>query len=168
MLLPCLLCTSTTAFTATRRPGRGPAAIGRRCVASLDRVEVQESRRWVEEFVIGLNMCPWAKPAQPRTRFVYSDAGIDTLYAALQAEIDHLIDGTDDTETTLVVCPNAGDYSVFQSFLAASESLMTMQVRRTSRHTPVWTEAWGTHPSCELSSPRRLVVHASAQAARDA
>ena len=94
-------------------------------------MEVQECRRWVERFVIGLNMCPWAKPAKARTRYVYTDAGVDTLYAALQPEFARLSEDADGTETTLLVCPNApADYSTFQRFLAGCESLMTMQARQ--------------------------------------
>nr|HQD84238.1 DUF1415 family protein [Quisquiliibacterium sp.] len=54
---------------------------------------VAQTRRWLERAVIGLNLCPFAKPAHlhGRIRFAVSDAVTeDELLADLEAELTRL------------------------------------------------------------------------------
>ena len=90
--------------------------------------EVQESQRWVERVVMGLNLCPWARPVKASIRYVHTDADALGLYdAALKPELD-LMAADSTVETTVVIAPNApSDYVSFERFLAGVETLMMMQ-----------------------------------------
>ena len=51
--------------------------------------EVQESQAWVERVVMGLNLCPFARPVKASIRYVHTDADALGLYdAALKPELD--------------------------------------------------------------------------------
>ena len=90
--------------------------------------EVQESQAWVERVVMGLNLCPFARPVKASIRYVHTDADALGLYdAALKPELD-LMAADSSVETTIVVAPNApGDFASFERFLAGVETLMMMQ-----------------------------------------
>ncbi|THF61463.1 DUF1415 domain-containing protein [Pseudothauera nasutitermitis] len=81
----------------------------------------QQTRRWLEDVVIGLNLCPFA--AEPnrhgRIRIAVTEAADEeSLLAALQEELS-LLDSLEEseTETTLVAAPfvldNFDDYNQF-------------------------------------------------------
>ena len=79
---------------------------------------ITKTKTWVEKVVIGLNLCPFAKPvfAKNQIKFVFSEAkDTQTLTADLAKELIFLtgIEG-DDTETTILVHPfvlkDFGDY----------------------------------------------------------
>jgi uncharacterized protein len=76
-----------------------------------------ETQRWVEKFVIGLNICPFAgiPASQGRVRYALSEAkDIDVLYQDLLKEMAYLIERSpDEVETTVLVHP-----SVLQDFMA--------------------------------------------------
>lgn len=76
-------------------------------------------RRWVDTFVIGMNLCPFAKPEvlNERVRFVVTPAATEAeLIQALHAEVLRLEDDSA-IETTLLihphVCRNFEDYNQF-------------------------------------------------------
>ena len=65
-------------------------------------------RRWVEDLVVALNLCPFAKHelASNRIRFVVSEAKTDKqLLTALTAELTLLSDNAA-VETTLLIHPD--------------------------------------------------------------
>lgn len=71
---------------------------------------LQQTQHWVEKIVIGLNLCPFAKPvfAKNQIKFVLSEATtLEALTNDLLVELDFLtgIEG-DDTETTIIVHPH--------------------------------------------------------------
>lgn len=85
-------------------------------------VALGATRRWVETVVIGLSLCPWARPVMDREalRFVYSGAAdADRLLASVRCELDVLGEALsgrmlaevgDDVaapETTIIVAPDA-------------------------------------------------------------
>lgn len=114
-----------------RPQGRGRRRATRaRAVVRMEEVcvEVQESQAWVERVVMGLNLCPWARPVKASIRYVHTDADALGLYdAALKPELD-LMAADSSVETTVVVAPNApSDYASFERFLAGVETLMMMQ-----------------------------------------
>jgi uncharacterized protein len=81
-----------------------------------------DTQRWLERMVIGLNLCPFAKPvvAQNRLRLVVSEAkNLDAFLDDLDAELDRLAQTqAQELETTLLV--HAGlfpDFFVFNDFL---------------------------------------------------
>ena len=88
----------------------------------LSRAEVErKTLEWVKDFVVGLNLCPFARPllASDALRVTVCEATEDEVVAgALLNEIE-LIQKTSEAEiaTTLVVFPNAlhrfDDYLVF-------------------------------------------------------
>lgn len=84
--------------------------------------EVVESKAWVERFVIGLNLCPFAGAvaAQSRIRYVSSDAqDIDVLYQDLLQELAFLIEADPrEVETTVLVHPKVlQDFDAYLDFL---------------------------------------------------
>ena len=84
---------------------------------------------WVEQAVIGLNLCPFAKSVQVKglVRYVYSAATDATaLRADLQRELRHLADvPIAEVETTLLVHPRVlGDFLDFNDFLDEADALL--------------------------------------------
>jgi hypothetical protein len=87
----------------------------------------QATRQWLEEVVIGLNLCPFARKelVNHRVRFVVSAADSeDDLLMDLQAEL-RFLEEHPETETTLLVHPHAlADFDVYNDFLAAADGLL--------------------------------------------
>jgi hypothetical protein len=97
-----------------------PAAQG----APLD-----DTRHWLEQAVIGLNLCPFAKAvhAKEQIRWVLSEARTPTaLLAELVAELRLLAAADPDTlDTTLVVHPQVlQDFHDFNDFLGVAEEAL--------------------------------------------
>ena len=91
---------------------------------------LRATRAWVEQAVIGLNLCPFAKAVQVKglVRYVCSDArGSDALLDALREELLHLRDTPiGQTETTLLVHPWVlGDFLDYNEFLDDAEALLS-------------------------------------------
>lgn len=85
------------------------------------------TRAWVEQAVIGLNLCPFAKAPQVKgqVRYVLSEAtDRDTLLDDLVAELRHLAaTPIDVTETTLLVHPQVlQDFFDYNAFLDEAEA----------------------------------------------
>ncbi len=90
---------------------------------------VAQTRRWLERAVIGLNLCPFAKPAHlhGRIRFAVSDAVTeDELLADLEAELTRLQSADpQQVETTLLIHPHVlQDFLAFNDFLDPAEALL--------------------------------------------
>jgi hypothetical protein len=87
------------------------------------------TRAWVEQAVIGLNLCPFAKAVQAKNliRYVCSDAR-DTaaLREALRQELQRLADTPiEQLETTLLVHPQVlGDFLDYNDFLDEADALL--------------------------------------------
>ena len=89
----------------------------------------RKTLRWIEDFVVGLNLCPFARP------FLASDALRVTVYEAtddksvteaLLAEME-LIQKASESEvaTTLVVFPNAlQEFDTYLAFLDGAQQLL--------------------------------------------
>ena len=90
-------------------------------------------RRWVEELVIGLNLCPFAKRelVKQRVRFALSPA---TTEAALLDDLAHEIERLDTTpaiETTLLIHPGVlSDFFEYTQFLQRADRLLGQLKRR--------------------------------------
>ena len=80
------------------------------------------TRLWLEQAVIGLNLCPFAKAAhiKQQIRYVVSDATTpQQLHAILLSEIEYLLAADPEkVETTLLIHPQ-----VLQDFLDFNDSL---------------------------------------------
>lgn len=86
---------------------------------------VKEVRRWLETFVIELNLCPFAKREliEDSVKFVVSDASTEEqLLADLLQELSHLQEDSE-IETTLLVHPHVlqafDDYNQFLDLVDA-------------------------------------------------
>jgi hypothetical protein len=108
--------------------GSRPASTSGGDGMSLDRATVSEqTRAWVIEAVIGLDLCPFAKAAQVRgqVRYVVSQAtDADGLLQALEEEL-HRLAATDPgaVETTLLIHPQVmNDFLDYNDFLEAADA----------------------------------------------
>jgi hypothetical protein len=88
---------------------------------------ISATRKWVEDVVVGYNLCPFAKRelVRDRVRFVVSEAETeDELLQAVHAELQRLEDDPD-IETTLLVHPNVlQDFPTYNEFLDATDGLL--------------------------------------------
>ena len=89
---------------------------------------VQVTRKWVEDVVVGYNLCPFAKRelVRDRVRFVVSEAdNEDSLLQVLQTELLRL-DVEPETETTLLIHPHVlQSFADYNEFLGAADGLLT-------------------------------------------
>jgi hypothetical protein len=92
-----------------------------------DRKIILEVQQWVNDFVVDLNLCPFAKRelVKQRVRFVVSYAdNEEALLVALQAELNQLADNSD-IETTLLIHPHTLiDFDVYNQFLDYADGLL--------------------------------------------
>jgi len=94
----------------------------------LKREQIIESvQHWVEQFIVELNLCPFAKReiVKNRIRYVVTDATTEErLLVALQAELEFLGDSTS-IETTLLIHPYVlTDFYDYNQFLDIAEGLL--------------------------------------------
>lgn len=88
---------------------------------------IETTRRWVENVVIDLNLCPFAKREliNNRVRFALSDAhDIESLLRALCSELNRLSeDGS--IETTLLIHPSVlVEFTDYNQFLDLADALL--------------------------------------------
>jgi len=88
---------------------------------------VNATRKWVEDVVVGYNLCPFAKRelVRDRVRFVVSSAETeDELVQAVHEELQRLNDEPE-IETTLLVHPQVlQDFSAYNEFLDVTDGLL--------------------------------------------
>ena len=115
---------------------------------------LEQTRRWLERAVIGLNLCPFAKAVQAKgqVRFVCSDATTpEALLAQLGEELLLLRDADPDAiDTTLLVHPRVlGDFLDYNDFLGDADALVDSLglegVLQVASFHPLYQFA-GTHP----------------------
>ncbi len=87
---------------------------------------VRQTRRWLEKAVIGLNLCPFAKPvhARDQIRYVVSEAETpEDLLADLIGELQTLAAAEpEEIETTLLIHPGVlNDFLDYNDFLGVAE-----------------------------------------------
>ena len=92
----------------------------------VDRVK-NETGRWLEDIVIDLNLCPFARSEWENNRVrihVSNAATVQQLLAAVMAELDHLLNH-DKVETSLVVHPDVlTDFDDYNQFLDDADNLI--------------------------------------------
>ena len=88
---------------------------------------IQSVRQWVETFVVGMNLCPFAKRelVKNRVRFVTTAATTaEQLLQVLQTELE-LLNADPSVETTLLIHPAVlQDFYDFNDFLDCVDSLL--------------------------------------------
>ena len=90
---------------------------------------ILRTQRWVEQVVMGLNLCPFATKVfrGGQIRFVVSPTeNPETLLHDLNREIDHLLaTPPEETDTTLLIHPMVlGDFMEYWDFVAIAEALL--------------------------------------------
>lgn len=84
-------------------------------------------RAWVDTFVVGMNLCPFAKRelVKNRVRFVTTEStSVEALRLTLQAELERL-NRDPSVETTLLIHPHVlQDFYDFNDFLDVADSLL--------------------------------------------
>ena len=94
-----------------------------------DQAVIDETRRWVSDVVIGLNLCPFARRpfAADLIRYLVTPAATDeALLGALSTELTALVGAPRSTvETTLLIHPHAlADFLDYNDFLATADALL--------------------------------------------
>lgn len=96
----------------------------------LSRAEVErKTLGWVKEFVVGLNLCPFARPllVSGALRVTVCEATDNTGIAKVLLDEIELIEKVSEAEiaTTLVVFPNAlQEFSAYLAFLDSAQQLL--------------------------------------------
>lgn len=84
-------------------------------------------QQWVDTFVVGMNLCPFAKRelVKNRVRFVTTESTTpEQLLRALQVELE-LLNADPSVETTLLIHPQVlQDFYDFNDFLSDADSLL--------------------------------------------
>lgn len=88
---------------------------------------IQSVRHWVETVVVGLNLCPFARPEllNNRVRFTVSDATTESqLLLDLQHELE-LLSRDESVETTLLIHPDVlQGFATYNQFLDQVDALL--------------------------------------------
>lgn len=95
----------------------------------MERVEPPDAavRRWVEQFVVGLGLCPFAAPVLQTMRVVTTPAtSLEGLLRAFEAELQRLVDSDPGAlPTTLLVAPDMlADFEDYLDALALLEAAL--------------------------------------------
>src|SRR5215210_951025 len=88
---------------------------------------VEATKEWLEKAVIGLNLCPFAKPIQNRIRYAFSDAETpEALQRDLAEELRILAAADpDEIETTLLIHPRVlTDFLDYNDFLDVADDTL--------------------------------------------
>jgi hypothetical protein len=92
-----------------------------------DEKTVRPVRQWVETFVVGLNLCPFAKREMVKSRVRFATTTSTTkeqLLMALQAELE-LLNTDPSVETTLLIHSGVlQDFYDYNRFLSYAENLL--------------------------------------------
>jgi hypothetical protein len=91
---------------------------------------IAETRNWLEKAVIGLNLCPFAKPAYAADRIRYTVSAArseQALLADLERELETLAEAPPSgLETTLLIHPYVlGDFLDYNDFLEVADAAVT-------------------------------------------
>jgi uncharacterized protein len=97
----------------------------------MERSEAEEivvaTRTWLDKAVIGLNLCPFAKPIRDRIRYAVSEADTpDELRADLVDELQTLAAADpDEIEATLLIHPRVlADFLDYNDFLEVADETL--------------------------------------------
>ena len=91
--------------------------------------EIEQTRRWLEKIVVGLNLCPFARLpfSTGRVRYVlYEGADMVALAKLMVQEAQYLSHTpVEEVETTLLILPNAlPDFLDYLDFMDEAEWLI--------------------------------------------
>lgn len=91
---------------------------------------IDKVQKWVESFIIELNICPFARKVSVQKRIRYAVQPSEDLDEVMKAFLNELQLlkrlPSQDTDTTLFIVPNAlDDFEDFLSFVDVSEGFLT-------------------------------------------
>jgi hypothetical protein len=94
-----------------------------------DELVVQDTRRWLQRAVIGLNLCPFAKSVDIKGQVHYAvtrSVGFKDLLADLKVELNALlaVDSTTRDTTLFIAAEALQDFLEFNEFLAQANRLL--------------------------------------------
>jgi hypothetical protein len=98
-------------------------------MSDVEKTTIEDTKKWLLEAVVGLNLCPLAKAVvvkdMVRYRVCASSQSTDLL-AMLREELQHLAEADPDKlDTTLLIAPNAlPDFLDFNDFLAECDAVL--------------------------------------------
>ncbi|GJM34621.1 MAG: hypothetical protein DHS20C18_36220 [Saprospiraceae bacterium] len=92
-------------------------------------VYIEKTKKWIEQFVIGLNLCPFASVPfqQDKIRYVVNlSKNPDDLIRCFLEEMQFLDDKpSKEVETTLIIFPNQlNDFLAYLDFLTEAEEIL--------------------------------------------
>nr|WP_295786930.1 DUF1415 domain-containing protein [Rhodoferax sp.] len=98
-------------------------------LAGADTVVIEDTKRWLQRAVIGLNLCPFAKAVDVKCQIHYAVSrcvGFKDLLADLHQELKGLVALTPAIrDTTLLIAPDAlAEFLEFNDFLAQANRLL--------------------------------------------
>nr|WP_295775554.1 DUF1415 domain-containing protein [Rhodoferax sp.] len=98
-------------------------------LAGADTVVIEDTKRWLQRAVIGLNLCPFAKAVDVKGQIHYAvsrSVGFKDLLADLNQELKGLVALAPATrDTTLLIAPDAlAEFLEFNDFLAQANRLL--------------------------------------------
>ena len=89
---------------------------------------LEDTQRWLEQVVIGLNLCPFAAAPQRSGRIRFTSTAADTwegLLTTIVEEVLHLDScPPEDVSTTLLLTPEAGSFDELLDLTAAASELL--------------------------------------------
>ena len=94
---------------------------------SINSQMISQTRQWLENIVIGLNQCPFAKKelVKDRIRFIVCEAeDEEQLLLNLNQELEFIF-ANDNVETSLLILPNVlQDFNDYNQFLDIADALI--------------------------------------------
>ncbi len=91
---------------------------------------VEDVRRWLESFIIELNLCPFAKRelVKDRIRFSVSSAESSAQLLAILLEELQFLESNAEVETTLLIHPNVlQEFDDYNQFLDLADGLIVQE-----------------------------------------
>ncbi|MGB0862761.1 MAG: DUF1415 domain-containing protein, partial [Saprospiraceae bacterium] len=94
-----------------------------------NQVYIESVQKWVEQFIIQLNICPFARKVSVQKRIRYAVQPADDLDKVMEAFLNELqlLERlpSEDTDTTLFILPNAlAEFEDFLSFVDVAEGFL--------------------------------------------
>ncbi len=120
----------TAAKQAELQADAGPGRQRVNEMTSASASVIEQTRRWLERAVIGLNLCPFAKSVHVKGQIHYAVSRARTpqeLLADLAVELKELLGAAPEVrDTTLLIAPDClADFLDFNDFLAEADQLLT-------------------------------------------
>lgn len=122
----------------------------------------QQIKHWLQDVVIGLQLCPFAKLPFQKQRIKFLVSHAETEEDLIEALIDECryLDNNEETETTLIICANAlNNFFDFGQFLSWANSSLK------NNHWKGIYQLANFHPDyqfsgCEYDDPQNLTNRA--------